>query len=120
MCGPFDGDPEDTILSFSRQSDFKVYLFLTNGQRISNVQVAPTVEARLFGSKNAAVGVDHGFNDVTVYFSWAFVRDNTDAVVVNEASWHIDLNMICSEEDGAALTANIGATWTVKDRWALR
>ena len=69
-------------------------LSLTNWKRISNIEVTSAVKNWLFGSKDLAITMNHGFNDVPVDFSWALIRGNGDIVVMNISSWHVNLNMI--------------------------
>lgn len=59
--------------------------------------------------------MNHGFNDISIDFSWALVRSNGDVVVMNISSWHVDLNMIGTQNDGLALSANVWTSWTIKN-----
>ena len=44
-----------------------------------------------------------------------FVRDNGYLIMVYEASWHRDLEMVCSQDDGSAISAKVGSPGTLED-----
>ena len=69
-------------------------MLAANWQGISDIEIASPIKDWFFSSKNATVGLNHGFNDISVDFSWALVRSNGDVVVMNISSWHVNLNMI--------------------------
>merc|ERR1719319_2181498 len=79
---------------------------------ISGVHVVPSVEHRLEVSKDLAVALDHGFNDVPVDFPGAFIWLDADVVVVDEPARHGDLEVVGSQHDGSSFSAQVGASWT--------
>jgi len=58
--------------------------------------------------------MDHCFNDFPVDFPWAFVWLYVDIIVMNKASRHGYLEVICSESYWSTFTAQVWSSWTTE------
>jgi len=58
--------------------------------------------------------MDHCFNDFPVDFPGAFVWLYVDIIVMNKASRHGYLEMICSESYRSTFTAQVWSSWTTE------
>ena len=83
---------------------------------MSHVQIASAVKDGLLGAENAAIGVDHGGNDISVDFSRAFIWTNGNVVVVNVTPRHGDLKMVGTQKNGATFATNVRPSGTDEQR----
>merc|ERR1719245_448835 len=119
LSHPLDGDSEHSVSSLTVQCHLQLNLIISNRQRILDIQVAATIKDWLHVTKYSRVCLDHGLDDLSVDSSWTLVWYNGYLVVVDEASWHGDLKVVCSQDDGSTLASQVRSPRTLED-WTIR
>lgn len=124
LSHPLDGHTENSILAFAGQGHLQLGRFVADGEWVTGVEVASAVKDGLAGAKDFAVSVHHGLDDVSVDLPWALVRLNRDLVVMDIATGHGNLEMIGSQHDGTAFSAEVwssgaseAGSFTARGRW---
>lgn len=110
LLRPFDSYPEDPVSAFSRQGNFQFNCVISDWQRISCVHVVAAIEDWLSRAKDSPICLNHGLDNVAVYFAWALVWLNAHLIMVNISSWHGDLEMIGTEQDWATIATYVGSS----------
>ncbi len=90
------------------------YLIPSNGQIIASVHIFSSVEHRFLSAKDFRIGLNHSFDNLSIYLSRTLIGCNSDVVVMKKTSRHCYLKVIRAKRYYSAVSPDIRSSRTHK------